>query len=398
MKRIIVFWLLMSSMMVAVAQNVKEVTVSSSTSFDEPIEIACDEKGLTMNVRMYYDEDNDILSLSLVPNRPVIFYRQDVIYKGVFSSGRKMKTERFPYPVQVAPASKIKLQKTVYKQYPKKRKNHIYNRWIGNVSSGMTELNPIITEAGEAVPLITADSLFLRFKVDASLTKATFKIRNVQTVDLISKQKNGKTKYSISGEADLNTTFNITLQRDPCHGMSALLAAVSNRINEISKAYHNLLQACPDGVALSDEECAIFNEHRKFLEAQFPVLNIDTDCPDVRSACETYNSFIDSIQNAPCNVLPPTDAVNDLFAEEGRVSTDVLVNASRSLNSLALRMLVVVDNVEQRDLYYQGEQLIEEIQNLVKHNGVSGEDRERALKLLSEAVDFWHRIVVKLRF
>jgi len=388
----------MSSFMMAAAQDVKEVTVSSSTPFDEPLEVACDEKGLTVNVRMNYDEDSDILSLSLVPNRPVIFYRQDIRYKDIFPSGKKMKTERFPYPVQVAPASKIKLQNTVYKQYPKKRKNHIYNRWIGNVSSGMTELSPIITEAGQTVPLITTDSLFLRFKVNTSVSKVSFKLRSVQTVDLTKKKKNGKTKYSISGESDLKATFNVTLQRNPCYGMSTLLATVHNQIHEVTKAYHNLLQACPDGKALSDEECAIFNEHRKFLETQFPVLDIDTDCQDVRAACENYNSIVDSIRMAPCNVLPPNDVVEELFAEEGRVSTEVLVNTSRNLNSMAIRMLTVTDNVEKRDVYYQGEQLIDEIQNLVRQNGVSGEDRERALKLLSDAVDFWHRVVTKLRF
>lgn len=389
---------MMSSLMMASAQDVKEVTLSSTAPYDEPLELACDEKGLVLNIRMNYDEDNDILSLALVPDRPVIFYRQDVVYKDIFPSGKTLKTEKLPYAVQTPPASKIKLQNTVYKTYSKKRKFHLYNRWLGNVSAGMVELSPAITEAGETVPLITTDSLFLRFSLNPSVTKVSFKLRNIQTVDLTKKKKNGKTKYAITGEVDLNTTFKINLQRNPCYGMSTLKATVCNQINEVSRAYKNLLQACPDGVALSEEECAIFNEHRKFLETQYPVLDIDTECQDVLAACETYNAYVDSIRNAPCTYMPRNETAEELAGEVIRVPSDVLVSIARKLNLMAVQMLTTKDPVERRDVYYQGEQLIDEMQDKIDASGVSGEDRDRAIQLFSEAVDFWHRITAKIHF
>jgi len=397
MKRtVIIIGLSILSLLTAASQNVKEVTVASEVPYEEPVELSCDEKGLVLNVRMNFDEDNDILSLSLVPSRPVIFYRQDVVYKNIFPSGKILKTEKLPYPVQVPPASKIKIQNKVCKTYSKKRKNHLYNRWLGNVSSGILELAPEITEAGETVPLITTDSLFLRFKISPSVSRASFKIRNIQTIDLIKKKKNGKTNYSIGGEVDLNMTFNITLQRNPCCGMSAVKDAVSKQISNVSKAYHNLLEACPDGVALSEEESAIFNEHRKYLLAQFPVLEMDTRCQDVMAARDTYNSYVDSIRNAPCQIIPKIEIVDELTEGVFRVSSDLLVRSARKINSMSVSLLTADDPVEKRDIHYQGKLMIDEVIERIETNGVSGDDKEQALKLFYDAVEFWYRIISKI--
>lgn len=396
-KNIIAFWILISSVFAVGAQNVKEVSVSGSAPYEEAVEVPCDEKGLTLNVRMIFDEENDVLSLSLVPNRPVIFYRQDVVYKDIFGLSKKLKVEKMPYPVQMSPASSYTLLKTLYKQYPKKKKSHAFNRWLGNVSANMQELCPEITEAGEAAPMVTTDSLFRRFKISSSASRVSFKLRSVQTVDLVVKNKNGKSKYSITGEADLNTTFNVSLERNPCYGASQLKSAVDNQIAQVRKAYHRLLEACPGGNSKSEEECAVFNEHRKYLETQFPVLDLNSECPDIIAACEQYNAYVDSIQKAPCVYTPQAD-IEDILNDPNRVPSDVLVVSARKLNSMAVQVLMTHDVVEKKDVYDQGRMLIDEIIGRIRSNGVTGDDQEQAVELFFSAVDFWNKTVSRVNF
>lgn len=375
------------------AQNVKTITVSADAPYEETIDVPCDDKGLSMVLRMTYDEEYDILSMSLTPNRNVVFFRDNVIHRDIFKCKKRLRPERLGYGVLVTPKAKYKIYGSVFRSYEKKRKEHLYNQWLGNVSDNLTLLPPAITEAGPATPLITIDSIYQKFKIEGKAEKVSFRIRNVLTIDLAKYNKKCHSSiYKITSDNDLNMTCKVTIKRNPCYGTDAEIAEMEDNIKKITKSYEMLKSACPDGVAKSDTEQRVFREHKYYLLSQYPLADTSTACEKMKAVSIRYNIMVDSIMQAPCAVI--NDTLTKIIQERHKLNPEILVTAARSLDELAVRYIESNDRYMRADIKKEGRAIISDINKQIKNHGVGGKDANKALKLYRNAAAYFKKITI----
>lgn len=374
------------------------MTVSDGAPYEETMDIPCDEKGLSLTAHIFYDEALDILSFSLAPNRPAIFFRADTRYKDVYKSGKVFVPQKLSYRALSYSGAKYKLSPQVFKLYSPNRKMHLYNKWIGDISPNLELLPAESSEDSSSSLLVTNDSLLLRFKLKPGAEKVSFKLRNVLVIETLKKNpKNGKEKVRITGEKDLNTTFNITIHRDPCFGTAALADSLFIETEKIKLAYSRLRESCPDGMVRSEEEEGLFRQHRMLLLAQFPPFGSTSECSSVQELSAKYNSYIDSIRTAPCKLDLKINEVEQFFADQNKVSTELIVSSARRLNDMALRLMTATDPLEKSDIADSGEDIIADIHKQATEKGVSGDDKAEAIKLFNEAVEYFRLVVIKTR-
>lgn len=371
------------------------MTVSDSARFEETLQYPFDDKGLELRLRISFDEENNRLELVLVGSRTLMAFRQDVRYRDVFGFGRVMKPEKLPFQVLVPPGSKYHLNGSVWKGFRKKRKNHIFNNWLENVSAELTQIQPATSGIRSAEAMMVTDSIVQRFNISRDAVDACLTLRNLMVTDVGKvHKKTGKVRYDIVLDQDLNTSYHVIIQRNPCFRTRPLIDSIKARTYALSEIYRKLVASCPDGVASSVEEGDIFNQHRLFLLSRYPAIEATHECQGVQDVYDRYNALRDSLEKTPCSYSP--DDLQKMKKIQGKVlNAEVLVNTARSLDLLVSKILLTSDVRERLDLIDMGDEMIRSIDDSLSEREVVGADIDVAKALYRRAKSYFYYSTVR---
>lgn len=390
------------------APESKAATVSEANSFHDKLQIPFDDKGLDLNVNIAFDEEENILTISLTGTRQLMVFRDDIVYKSAFRKAflgkRHLKANLLPYPVLVRPNTKITLAKEIWNSFPKKRSKHIFNNWLTNVSRELQVIAPSHSSDESAEATLIVDSIVQRFHVAPKATKASFTLRNILVADrqgkpqpkVAQKRNTGsETTFQIVGDNDLNLTYNLTIQRDPCFGQDSLIEVTNTKVNNVMKAYATLRKACPTGIVTTPEEQGIFNQHRQYLLSQFPFITDTTSCYTLQTAYSQYNQYVDSIATASCHVVPiVSDEAGNSRLNIG-VRARTILDAAHRLDNLVSQIMVTHDAAQEHDLTVSGRNIILSITKAVHDNGLHDEEQRKAYEIFLRAKSYFNASVNK---
>lgn len=386
----------------------KNATVGDGSPFQDKLQFPIDDKGLDLNVNLFFDEEENILTLSLSGTRQLMVFRQDVFYGTVFKhpflQPRTLEPKKLPYPVLVKPNMKITLAKNVWKGFNGKRNWHIFNNWLTGVSKEMKLIEPstMTNETPEATLIV--DSIVQRFSVDPKATKVAFTLRNLLVVDkdgmalATAQQKRTpsmKELYKIVSDNDLNITYLVNIQRNPCFDKDAEIEAAEAKVAEVRNAWTNLHNACPKGIVNSKQEQGIFNQHRSFLMSQFPAITDSTACTQLQDAYDRYNLYVDSIAKAPCLYVR---ALSDLEKNEKGgvvvgVSAGAILEAAHRIDNIVSQIVVSRDAAQTHDLTLTGRDIINNITKAAHKNGLSNQEQKEAYKVFLKAKKYFQTVI-----
>lgn len=378
----------------------KAAVVNESKAYQDKLQFPFDDKGMDLNVNIAFDEAENVLTLSLSATRQLMVFRQDVFYGMVFThpflKPRRLEPKKLPYPVLIQPDMQITLSKNVWKGFRKNRNQHIFNHWLVGVSPELKVIEPSLRTDKTPEATLIVDSIVQRFHVDPKATKASFTLRNFLVVDKdgmpiptmqLKRSKSSSQNYQIVCEKDLNLTYNVMIQRNPCFGQDSLIAVMQTRIDDVMKAYTNLHEACPTGVVHSTQEQGIFNQHKKFLISQYPCINDSSACAALQAAYTKYNTYADSIAKAPCTYVKPLPAPghdDDGMPNIG-VRPNIILDAAHRIDNIVAQAMLSHDAAQIHDLMTTGEDIIFTITKAVREKGLINEDQRKAYNVFLKA-------------
>lgn len=392
----------------------KTAVVSEENPYREKLQFPFDDKGLDLNVALSFNETDNILTLCVSGSRQLMVFRQDTYYGKVFSKSmmgqRTLDPKKLPYPVLIQPNLKITLSNNVWKSFRKKRVQHLFNNWLVGVSPELEAITPSTTTQDTPEATLIVDSIVQRFKVDPKATKASFTLRNFLVADKDGlptlpspiqlkreKQSAASLNYQIVYENDLNLTFNVKLQRNPCFGQDSLIALFDKRVSEIKKAYENLHEACPTGIVNSEQERGVFNQHRKFLQSQFPCMADSSACTTLQDAYNRYNAYVDSIKNAPCVYVKPQQ-------EQGKdadgvpnigVRASYILECAHRLDNIVSQIMVSRDAVQIHDLIDSGNSIVVIVTKAVHDKGLINAEQKSAYEVFQKARSYFRSVALR---
>jgi hypothetical protein len=143
----------------------------------------------------------------------------------------------------------------------------------------------------------------------------------------------------------------------------------------VSKNYESFKKKYSSGVLGSEESLKLFEELKATLQNQFQHKDVQSDCPDIQSAWNSYNNYVDSIGAIKCKVQTVEEAVaGSSLSSEGLT---ILMSKARQIDKMVSRWLISSDPVERHDLATQCESLISEVNAMIgKSSGHTAEQRE----------------------
>ncbi|GEM_PF-6947003 len=373
------------------AQETKSVRLDAENPFQDKIQLAFDDKGLELDVTIAFEESANRLTLTMMGNRKFIAFSQDTYYKNVFRhpflSKRQLHAEKLQYKVLVEPNSKYYLRKSVYKSYRKKRHRHLINACIEPDPASLTFVVPTATDSFHILPELNRRVLTQEFDVNPKASEVLLRIRNIMVVDVL-KETRKKREYEIVLDYDLDLSYRVAIVRNPCYGQEETLNAMQAKLADIQKAYRKLFQICPSGKASTIEEVNVFKQHQEFLLSKYQVIESSSLCSDVNGVCDTYNHFVDSIGSLKCIIPVELTEEGSMLYGTG-ISPDVLINAARQLDKLVAQIMVTNDEMERRDIYFSGRNIISVVKQEIEEKGMFNEEQRRAYGIFDAATQYF---------
>lgn len=376
----------------------KEAAVSAEQPFEDKLKFPVDEQGVTLSVNMNFDEAQNILTLTLKSDRKFLSLKQATPYKPLFRhyflGKRKMRPKLLPHSVLVQPDTKYYLSAKVYKSFARRRKHHVFQPLQGALSEELTLLSSDAMPDGN----LMLDSVVQHYSVDPKATKGEITLRNIYLMDKVSKSSamsrwKKKQKYAIFADKDLNLTYKVQLQRNPCFGTEALQDSLRVMLSRIRGDYRNLVAACPKGIADSEEAVEIFQQHRMFLLSRYPALTDSSECSSLQETYRKVNAFRDSIANAPCKYVPPV--VDENGGIRTGINVQALLEAARTLDLSVARILNSKDAIEKHDITVSGVKLIKEINNDIQTHDIINDEQRAALRVFRKSEAYFQTIIMK---
>lgn len=373
-KVLIVLFTIHCSLFTASAQTVRNITVSAKDSYTDHISMEQDANDKDMMVKFVFDEAANQLTVSLISYRNLFVFREDVRYKPAIK-GRTIRPDMLPYVVTYDPSETYKLSKLFKSTVPSPRKKYVFSRWIQ-----YENLQPAPQEYS-----MVNDFISQTFDIVNKKSNVTVTLRDVMLLDDVSKKPNKKC-YEIPYGRDLFLKYQITIQRNPCFGLDEDIAAAQNALQAVSKAHASIRDKFGSGKVSSQASQSVFDEMKKLLLEQYPRKSIQSPCPDIQNAWDTYNQHVDSISAMRVVV---ESAGGGSAGGEG-VNAKTLLTKARQIDVAVSRWLMSGDAVERRDIVSQCESIIQSVNAAVKEQGLYTAEQQKAMKVFREAVAYYH--------
>lgn len=360
--------------------------VQRDSVFEDRIQLPVDDEGLDITVNVTFDEGNNQLVVMCKSTRPMIVFSESTIYKNAFShhwfvglTGRKMKLQRLRFPTLIVPKSKYKIQKGCYKSFAKKRKRHVFNRWI--YGSGKTVAVP-----GKVQQFVT-DSLTQVFQLPDSAECASFTLRNVCLVSPKERKKKGP-KYTIVADADLNRTYNLNIKRDPCYGKEYLVAAEDTILKHFSDNYDQFCEQYKTRVVSTNESYEIFEHHRDLILQQYPRRVEQSSCNEIQSRRDKYNALFDSLSVMDCAL----EIDSSMFVMASGVNAAFVLQRAKYIDQNTAIWQNSTDATQRRDVIRENKHYIAEVYDAIVADGILTDEQRLAVAAFKRAEEYFYKV------
>ena len=364
-------------------QTAKAITISQEEPYTDNIMLTNDVKDKDLMVKLVFNEDKNTLTVSLISYRRLFVFWDDTRYKGTFSGSGKLHIDRLPYVITSNDGDRFRLSKSYRKSLPKPRKQHIFKKWIEYEG-----LQPVDKERN-----MVNDYIEQTFDIQNKRTNVVVRLRDILLMDQTGEKGKSK-RYELSNGKDLNTEYQITIQRNPCFGTEEEMAAVSKSLTGIMGSYKNFKKKYGKGRVGTEEALKLFKEMKSVLTTQFTKDTIVSQCPDIQKLRDQYNLIVDSINGIDvkiesANVL---DASGAIMGAKGRVmNTKIILSNARQLDQNVARWLRSNDQVEREDLKMQCMGIIKDTNLIINSGGGQTAEERNAINIFRQAEKYFNK-------
>jgi hypothetical protein len=375
---IIIHWCLLPS----AAQTVKPITVSQQASYTDHITLKADASDKDLMVKFVFNEANNTLSVRLLSYRTLFVFWDKTRYKGTIRR-RWIRPDRLSYVVTSNPEDRFRLTKAFCKSLPQPYKKHVFRKWIEYEG-----LQPTDT----ALQMVN-DYIEQTFNIQGKRNNVTIRLRDLMLMDEVRHKGNGST-YEVSFGKDLNTEYQVTIERNPCFGLEGQVASAQQSLAAVSKSWATFKKRYGKGTVPSDETMKNFRDLKATLVQQFPVNTDDSPCPDVLQAYEQYNQIVDSLTKMKvtvqqADVIGQTSIVFDT-KDRAKNAKVVFANA-RQIDSMVSRWLTSRDELERADLVSQCRSIIKDTDIILKSGGILTPEERNAANIFRQAEKYFNK-------
>lgn len=385
--------------MTSVAQSVKEITVSHNSPYTDHISMRDDSKDLDLMAKFVFDEKTNTLTVTLISYRDLFVFQTATPYKQAIK-GRKLKPDKLPFVVDTDPLAKYEFTKEYWEAIPKPKKKHIFKKWIE-----YSGLHPLPTDYKMVNDYVKQEFNILN-KADAvSLTLHDVLMMDQEATD--GKSLSPK-QYDVVWGKDLDITYRIYIDRNPCFDMEEEIAAAGKLLESIKAGYKNLQSRYGSGIVGSRESLSNFKEMQQLLLGQYPKKAEKSPCPCIQEKWNAYNLCIDSISNMTCRIRPTVASYRSSGTSGGRnaatggnrgnnvrrasgegIDAGYIMTQARRIDSAVARWLVTKDRTERTDLKKQCQEIISMMKTTVAQKGIVGNAQRNAINIFNQAAAYY---------
>lgn len=360
--------------------TIKSVVVADKQSFTDHIALVNDATDKDLMVKFQFDEGKNTLTVSVISYRTLFVFWADTPYKGTIK-GRKLRHDRLPYPVTVNEGDQFRLGKLFRKSLPKPRKKYVFQKWIAYEG-----LQPQEKEL-----MMVNDYIEQTFDIQNKRNNVVVRLRDLMLLDA-TRRKGKATRYEVTYGQNLDTEYQITIQRNPCFGLEEQVGAAQKSLAAISKSYTTFKKRYAKKTVASDDALKAFKELKATLAAQFPKNEETSACPDIQQAHDQYNLYVDSIAAVKVVLetdVPSTEGIFD--AKTQAKNAQVILANARQIDNLVARWIISRDEVERDDLITQIRGIIKDTNIIIKSSGRLSAEVQRTVDIFRQAEKYFNR-------
>lgn len=362
------------------AQTTKNVELSHGIPYTEQLTFKDEAKDMELNVKLLYDEDRNIITMTLTSPKNLFVFWGNTRYKDVFHH-RWLQTEKLPYIVSSNTADCFRATRKFRKSFDHPRKKHPFVKWFE-----VEGLQPDISELK-----LVNDSISQSFAIqDGHVGSVTFRLRDVLVMNEVQHSNTGR-KYEIFASKDFDIRYRISLHRNPCLGLDDEISAASGALDALKKNFTAFKNKYGSGSVDNDAALNEFKETQTALLARYPRYKSVSLCPDIQTARDQYNQMLDSIQGQEVKVEPKT--LNTIEDVEKAVNAQAILSNSRQLDRLVSKWLVSDDQIERSDIVDQCNNIIKETNVLIGNGKVKTAEERRAIDLFRKAQQYYKNVI-----
>ena len=345
------------------------IAISANHPYTEIIPTKKDTKDMSVQVKMEFDEPNNVLIVSFTSAHNLFGFKNSSLYKNVIRD-KKISVERLPYKVQSETSMTYRLSKDVRSNIAGENSKHIFKPLIS--TTGL--------HAQTSDYIMVTDTLTQKFDIvgDTTITVC------LGDIMLMERSVSKKNRYDIIHYANLDKTYEIRVGRNPCLGKQEEMDSVMVMLDEITTNYTTLLEKYPPVENLNAETLLALEEVRVKLEAKYPKVDTTNECPQIQTMLENYNSYVDSIAK-----LADIKAEFTHKRPKLTVPADQLLAVARMVDANVSSYLVSNDVVEKLDLVKRNKKLIDDINKKLSRNMRMDKEQRNALSLFKKAEKYF---------
>lgn len=355
-----------------VAQTTKPVTLTDQTPFVDELTIPQKGGEVKVTASLLFDEKANTVTVKLQSERKLFVFWQNIKYRKAFRN-RRLRTEKLSYNMTGYTADKFHRIWFFGKALPRfHRCRYLFHAW-----ADVQGLRAIASPRQ-----IVNDSLCQTFAVSDTSDVFSVRLRDILFIDE-TKQKGASHYYSISYGTDINTEYQLTLQRNPCFGLDAQITAAQNARDAVIRSYQAFQSIYAKGVVNSEDGEKLFHELQDALQIQFPLNQDSSACAVLQEAHEQYNQYIDSIQALSVTLQLPAD--------ERTLNIKIILANARTIDSNVARWLTTKDRFERADIEEQCRAIISDTKNMIILNGTRTKEERDAVEVFKYAEQYFNR-------
>lgn len=362
------------------AQTIKPITISQKDSYTDHITLKNDATDKDLMAKFDFNEADNTLTVTLISYRMLFVFWDDTRYKSAIS-GRKLHPDKLSYVVNSNPKDHFQLTKPFRNSLPKPYNKHVFKKWF--TCDG---LQPVDQELQ-----MVNDFIVQVFNIQGKRDKVTVTLRDLMLMDLV-KQKGEARNYEISYGKDLNTVYNITIQRDPCFGFNEEITASQNALNAARKSYNALKKKYGKGIVGDDAAMKAFQDLKETLAAQFQKNPDTSPCPTVQENRDQYNLLVDSIAGIKVQVnAGDAGSMADMGPKERAVNNKIILANTRQLDKMVARWLLSKDPVERQDILKQCDNIIKDTKIMLSAGSATTAEDRNAINIFHKAEQYFNK-------
>ncbi len=372
--------------LLALAQTTKEITVSQNNPYTDHLSLKEDSKDMDLMAKFVFNEPTNTLSVYLISYRDLFVFQTDTPCRQAVR-WKRLKPEKLPFVVNAEPGAKYRFAKDYWKSLPKPRRKHMFEKWVEY--SGLT---PIPAEYKMVNDFVQQD-----FNILNNADAVTLTLHDVMMVDQEATNKPAlKKRYDIVWGKDLNITYHIYIERNPCFGMEKDSTAAAKALASITAGYKNLASRFGSGIVSDRESLANFKEMKQLLMGQFPVKTDKSPCSIVQAQWDAYNQYADSISNMTCRIRTQVVSGTGSAGGTGGVSSaginaGYILTQARRIDDAVSQWIVSKDPTERSDLKKRCQEIIQMMKDTTRRKGANA-SQANAIRVFNEAVRYYNTI------